>query len=128
MLTEWLRLNAQAAESGEEPPPMYPLMPSAYTWKETWNPRRRGPSASIGRMPYISPTAGDVHYLRAILLQPVSRGAVSFKALRTVDGVVGRFSKRARPRLMQDDRQWQETMAAAAGTDARRLRGTFVIV
>ena len=32
--------------------------------------------------PYIAPTS-DAHFLRTILLQPVSRGAVSFEALMT---------------------------------------------
>ena len=132
MLTEWLRLNAQAAENGDDPPPMYAHMPGAYTWRnQAWHPRRGGASASIGRMPYISPTAGDVHFLRDILLQPVSRGAVSFEALRTVGGVVhGTFLEACRALgLMQDDRQWHETMAAAAEHQMPAgLRGTFVIV
>ena len=52
--------------------------------KRTWKLREKG--WSVGRMTHISPSAGELYYLR-ILLTHV-RGPKSFDDIKTVDGEV----------------------------------------
>ena len=68
----------------------------------------------IGRVVSLSPRHGDVFYLRMILHHVP--GATSFEELRTVGGVICATYREAccLRGLLQDDREWEVTMADAA--------------
>ena len=117
-LTAWFALNAEAAANGEELPPAYIRMPKTYTWKQKrkqWCKKARGDNGTIGRLPFINPSAGEVFYLRTLLLNEQSRGSKSFAEMRTVDGVLRDTFRDAclSLGLLRDDDQWRQTMETA---------------
>ncbi len=65
----------------------YMGFPSVFTWTngtKKWTIRQRG--CCVGRLYFISPSAGE-HYFLRIMLTKV-KGANSFEAFRTINGVV----------------------------------------
>jgi len=85
---------------------LYHEFPEHYVYerKVGWKPRTQG--FAIGRMWSAGLFMGERYYLR--LLLTVVRGARSFQALRTVDGIQHRFCKQAciALRLLEDDGEW----------------------
>ena len=133
-LTAWFALNAQAAENEEETPPAIVMMPRTYVWDQSrrvWRLKARGDNGTVGRLPFINPSAGEVFYLRTLLLHEQTRGARSFEEVRTVGGEVRATFRDAclALGLLRDDNQWHETMTTA--NEHMRppdLRGLFVTI
>lgn len=106
----------------------YPEFPQNFTWKGDvckWKIRERG--TVFGRLSDVHASSGETFYLRMILLQ--SRGATSYKDLRTVNGTVFNTFKEACDALglLKDDRQWHLTMSEnAVHAMPRQLRELFV--
>ena len=118
-LTAWLEYNRESAATDPDCLHLlYPDFPSRYTWQagqKVWRKRRQQQATeAIGRVVSLSPRHGDIFFLR-VLLHHVP-GATSFEELRTVDGVVCvTYREACRLRgLLQDDREWEVTMADAA--------------
>lgn len=90
-----------------------------------WKERKKG--FSVGRMISVSPSSGELYYLR-ILLTKV-RGPTSFEDIRTVDGVVLENFKEAcfARGLLEDDREYiAATKEASAWSSGNALRKLFV--
>ena len=67
---------------------LYPDFPSKFTWDpklKVWNPRKNN-HATIGRVMFCPPSAGERYYLRMLLY--VVRGPSSFEALKEFNGNV----------------------------------------
>jgi hypothetical protein len=65
----------------------YMDFPSVFTWTngtKKWTIRQRG--CCVGRLYFVSPSAGERYFLRTLLTK--AKGVVSFEALRIVNGVV----------------------------------------
>jgi len=80
----------------------------------------------IGRMPLLTPSSGDVYFLRCLLKH--RRGAISFEDLRTVNGTLHPTYQSACVALhyIEDDFLWIETMKEACETKMpRALRDLF---
>ncbi len=133
-LTAWFALNAQAAENEEETPPAFVMMPRTYMWdqpRREWRLKARGDNGTVGRLPFISPSAGEVFYLRMLLLHEQTCGAKSFQDVRTVHGEVCATFRDAclALGLLRDDNQWHDTMATAnEHMMPSELRGLFVTI
>lgn len=89
----------------------YDEIPRYYVWNDaerTWTVRKKG--FQIGRLTYTHHSSGDIWYLR-LLLSKV-RGPVSFKSLRTVNGVVyGTFKEACNEYgFLDDDKEWHEVI------------------
>lgn len=113
-LTAWFRWNETCAENEKYP---YYKMPHYCTWNKTskvWSRRERGCGA-VGRLHTISPTSGEVYYLRVLLHHPSSNGAKGFSDLKTVDGEVHETFRAACAALgiIDDDREWDAALADA---------------
>lgn len=68
----------------------------------------------------IFPSAGDLFYLRMILLH--KKGACNFKDLRTIDGIVydNYFEACKALNLIEDDEIWIKTLQEAIGEYGQR--------
>jgi len=65
----------------------YMDFPSVFTWTngmKKWTIRQRG--CCVGRLYFVNPSVGEHYFLRTLLTKV--KGANSFEALRTVNGVV----------------------------------------
>ena len=132
MLTEWFVNNQKEIENplpekallkdlqGNPHPTgpelLYHEYPEHYSWstdKKCWN-RRTKNDRSIGRMHRLSPKAGEIYFLRLLLLNV--RGATSWDDLLIVDGhTCSTFKESAANRgLMKDDLEWNRCMRDAA--------------
>ncbi|XP_057296296.1 uncharacterized protein LOC130625260 [Hydractinia symbiolongicarpus] len=82
-LTAWFVLNAENHDARQY---MYPDIPLHFVFNKNkvWKPRQRGHGKSVSRMYSVSPRAGELFYLRMLLLH--TPGATSFEDLRTVNG------------------------------------------
>lgn len=136
-LTEWFTLNQKtsAAEAKgkiinpEDDPRLmlYGNLPERYMWSDyEWKQRRKG--ESIGRMYFIHPKAGDLFYLRLLLLHVP--GAESFEHLRTVNGKLYTWKEACDERgLLADDAEWNECLDEVAFYySGHGLRDTFALV
>jgi hypothetical protein len=82
-LTAFFKANQEYPEIANNL--LYQDFPSKFTSQPKtlkWKPRQRG--FAIGRMYYVSPTAGEHYYLR--LLLTALKGPTSFDDLRTFQG------------------------------------------
>lgn len=82
--------------------------PTAFVWKNSpkqWTTRERKFS-TVGRIHYISPSAGQKFYMRILL--NVVKGATCFEDIRTVDGIVYKTYKDAcyARGLLDDDKEY----------------------
>ena len=114
-LTAFLDYNQTNPETNVS----YVDFPEFFTWKnKKWNPRKRGPSDTIGRVHIVNPAAGDVYYLRMLLHRDHCKGKTSFEELRTVDGnLMESFQEVCRALgLLQDDGEWDEALHEGALT------------
>ena len=116
---------------------LYSDIPYHYCWEEGvardnlpayWKERSRNTMA-IGRMYFVSPIAGERYFLRMLLTHV--RGPTSFKALRTVNGVLHPNFKSAclALGLLGDDEEWRHCLDQAANFQTgTQLRSLFVLL
>jgi hypothetical protein len=98
-----------------------------HTTRRKWTARKQG--AAIGRMFFVSPTAGERFYLRTLLC--VVRGPRSFEDLRTHRGqchATFRDACLARG-LLEDDGEWRQCLEEACHMQTgTRLRVLFSMI
>ena len=127
-LTEYFELNARDQEARQY---LYTDIPLHYTWQpnKIWKKRVQNRSNIVARMYSVSPRDRERFYLRMLLLHV--KGATSFEALRTFEGVIhDRYESACRARgLLIDDTEWERTMTEAANTATpKQLRELFVTI
>ena len=116
-LTAWFRWNETCAE--EEKHTFYD-MPMHCVWnkqRKMWTSRRTTRQGQVGRVYTISPTAGEVYYLRLLLHHQSSKGAKGFDDLKiTPDGVEHETFRSACANLgiIGDDSEWDSALEDAA--------------
>ncbi|XP_043479916.1 uncharacterized protein LOC122509746 [Leptopilina heterotoma] len=94
----------------------YSEIPEHYTWISDsleWRPRKRFDNI-IGRIYSVSPSQIELFHLRLLLL--TTKGATSFKDLKSVDGVIHETFTSAclALGLIEDDHEWVRTIEEAA--------------
>lgn len=141
MLTEYFRANADPMHYFHPPPNLhaaanrarqytYQEFPQYFTWDNThdcWKIRQG--HFSIGRMYFVSPTAGEQFYLRTLLT--VVRGATSFDDLRSYNGqLCPSFRDACLQRgLLDDDGEWRLCLREACEMQTgSRLRDLFATI
>jgi hypothetical protein len=104
----------------------YQQIPEHFVWshpQKMWKRRQRG--SSIGRLYFVSPTAGERFYLRTLLTTVT--GVTSWTDVRTFDGIIhATFHGACLARgLLADDNEWRECLQEAStshlGDGLRRL-------
>jgi DNA replication protein DnaC len=95
----------------------YQELPMHYVWDrrmKQWRSRRHG--STIGRLYFVSPTAGERFYLRTLLT--TVKGVTSWEDLRTYDGVVHpTFHATCLARgLLENDDEWRQCLEEASLT------------
>ncbi|XP_028767101.1 uncharacterized protein LOC114724813 [Neltuma alba] len=104
----------------------YAEFPNYYVYqkdKRQWKRREKG--FAVGRITHVSPSSGELYYLR-ILLNKV-KGPTSFDDIKTVDGVIHDTFKAAcfARGLLEDDNEYiaaiKEASVWASGSQLRRL-------
>lgn len=109
----------------------YEDFPRQFVWNKgpcTWTMRKRNTGA-IGRIYFVSPTAGEHFYLRLLLMHV--RGATSFQDLRTYAGTVHDTFKGAclARGLLEDDQEWIDCLHDAGNhKTGHQLRALFVLL
>jgi PIF1-like helicase len=91
MLTAWMELNNEHGRENETNMILYPDMPRYFTWNQKdkkWKTRARGESKTIGRIVSLSPSSGDIFYLRMLLYHESTAGAKSWEDLMLFDGEI----------------------------------------
>ena len=130
-LTSWFKVNAVDPNARSI---LYPNFPEEYVWHDEhqprrWEKRQRGFGGTIGRIYAISPRQSELYHLRMLLYHVA--GAVSFKDIRTVNGVEHiTFQDAARALgLLESDDQWNRCLDEASHTQSPvSLRRLFVII
>jgi hypothetical protein len=108
----------------------YMDFPSVFTWTngtKKWTIRQRG--CCVERLYFVSPSAGERYFLRTLLTKV--KGAVSFEALRTINGVVHDTFKSAciALGLYDSDDEWNACLEEAVGMrTGAQLRSLFVTI
>lgn len=114
----------------------YVECPKHYRWDikdkedKKWKARVRD-SRTIGRVHTVSPTAGDVFYLRILLHHDHCKGKTSFQNLMTVNGLPrSSYQEVCRELgLLQDDSEWDKALTESAVTEnCPALREFFIII
>ena len=124
-LEAWLIANRTLPDAKKY---TYAEFPSFFTWlpKECkWKARQRGDV--VGRLSEVHPTAGDLLYLRMLLMR--KKGCTKFEDLRTVDGILYDTFKEAcgAMGLLQNDKQWHDVLKENAHSSfPLQLREMFV--
>jgi len=128
-LTRFFEMNRLGGPDGDQARACtYQEFPQHFRWDDKvkkWS-RRVQNRFALGRMYFVSPTAGERFYLR--LLLTVVRGSTSFQDLKTYNGVVQpTFYHACRLRgLLEDDGEWDTCLAEAAQFQTgARLRHLF---
>lgn len=104
--------------------------PKEWTWDSSaqhWRPRT--PSEKIGRIYYVSPTSGELYYLRMLLM--IVKGACSYADVRTFNGVTySTFKEVCEARgLLDSDNEWHLLFdEAILSANSYQLRQLFVTV
>nr|XP_004295595.2 PREDICTED: uncharacterized protein LOC101292200 [Fragaria vesca subsp. vesca] len=130
MLTSWFHANTNAETKHIANMLTFAEFPSAFEWNngtKTWTPRQRG--YAIGRLPNISPTSGELYYLR--LLLNTRKGCTNFKSIRTICGVVySTYQEACRALgLLGDDKEWSDAITEVVPTAmSYQLRHLFVTI
>jgi hypothetical protein len=114
----------------------YEAMPRYFTWETTdtgafWKPRKRVDAASLGRLRWVHPKAGELFFLRRLLLSKHGVGACSYEDLRTVDGDVHSTFKGACVALgmINGSAEYADCLAEAARCrTAARVRQLYVSI
>jgi hypothetical protein len=127
MLTEWFEANSKHSEGRHL---TYCDFPKEWSWDSSnrcW--RQRTPCAKIGRMYYVHPTAGELYYLRMLLM--IVKGAKNYADVRTFDNrVYNTFREACEARgLLEGDNEWNLLFdEAIVSASAYQLRQLFVTV
>ncbi|KAH9575467.1 hypothetical protein CY35_01G112800 [Sphagnum magellanicum] len=104
--------------------------PSVFTWTngtKKWTIRQRG--CCVGRLYFVSPSAGERYFLRTLLTKV--KGAISFEVLRTINGVVHDTFKLAciALGLYDSDDEWNACLGEAIVMQTGvQLRSLFVTI
>jgi hypothetical protein len=131
-LTAFFAANSDERLSGVAQRYTYQEFPQHFVFKEKekhWALRQRG--NAIGRMYFVSPTAGERFYLRTLL--SVVRGPRSFEDLRTHRRTVyPTFREACLARgLLEDDGEWRQCLEEAAfmqtGSQLRQLFAMLLV-
>nr|GEU98546.1 DNA helicase [Tanacetum cinerariifolium] len=114
--TEWMHYNEWNTDGRHL---TYLDFPSGFVWNANgkyWSRRRQRHKASIGRLTYVHPAAGDLFNQRMLLCH--QKGCKSFPKIRTVNDVVHPTCRAACQALglLEDDQEWETTMTEAACT------------
>jgi hypothetical protein len=129
MLTEWFEANLKYAEARTL---TYCDFPKEWSWdasQRSW--RKRAPCAKIGRMYYVHPTAGELYYLRMLLV--IVKGAKNYADVRTYENTVyDTFREACEARgLLEGDHEWtllfDEAIVSASAYQLRQLFVTVVL-
>jgi hypothetical protein len=126
-LTEYFQANIDYALAKEV---TYMDFPSVFTWTngmKKWTIRQRG--CCVGRLYFVSPSVGERYFLRTLLMKV--KGAVSFEALRIINGVVHDTSKSACIALgLYDlDDEWNACLEEVVGMQtSAQLQSLFVTI
>lgn len=131
MLTAFFQLNQQRQVEGQVGDLLYTDLLTDYVWRKDlkpkkWHPRQRT-TGKIGRIYYINPTAGELFYLRYLLLHVPN--PTSFEDLRTVNGNLEptfHAACMARGLLLHDSAPDDTLRECSAWDGGRPLRGVFV--
>jgi hypothetical protein len=107
MLTAYFNTNSALPTNAEKH--KYIEFPKHYVWIDkthTWKPREKFLKPVIGRLAEVSPSRGDLFYLRQMLKHVI--GKTSFVDMRTVNGVVHPTYKAAAIALglLRDDEEY----------------------
>lgn len=129
-LTVFFELNQQRHDRGDVEDLLYPNVSDDWVWNRRgkWTVRKRD-RGTIARMYYINPNAGELFYLRYLLLNVPS--PKSFEDLRTVNGdILSTYHGACVARgLLQNDAEWDQTLEeAGAWQGGRCLRSLFVMI
>ncbi len=129
MLTEWFEANKKHLKARSltycEFPREWSWEPSSRTWRE------RTPAPKIGRIYYVHPTAGELYYLRMLLM--IVRGAQSYADVRTHNDIVyATYREACEARgLLEGDSEWyllfDEAILFASSHQLRQLFVTVVL-
>ncbi|WOH01414.1 hypothetical protein DCAR_0520798 [Daucus carota subsp. sativus] len=124
-LEAWFVANQKLPEARNY---TYAEFPSYFTWLPReckWKYRQRG--EVVGRLSEVHPTAGDLLYLRMLLLR--KKGCTKFEDLRTIDGLLYETYKEACGALglLQNDKQWHDALSENAHSSfPHQIREMFV--
>jgi len=108
----------------------YMDFPFVFTWTngtKKWTIRQRG--CCVGCLYFVSPCVGECYFLRTLLTKV--KGVVSFKALRTINGVVHDTFKSAciTLGLYDSDDEWNACLEEAVGMrTGAQLQSLFVTI
>ena len=114
-LLAFFDLNLERQQRRDVKDLFYTDLPNRYVWKKDrncWDPRQRH-KGTIARMYYINPSAGELFYLRYLLLNVPN--PVSFENLRTMnDNIISTFHGVCTARdLLHNDVEWNQTLKKA---------------
>ena len=128
-LEAWIALNASVSKQKKPTIDLirkcrYPDVPMYFRWDAktcSWLPRKHSPKGGsvVGRMTHVKPTAGELYYLRTILLHVTGSEATSWESLQSVDGVGGAPSFQGKARelgCLQDDQETANLLREAVRT------------
>lgn len=121
----WMELNAIDEDAHKLTYSEFPTKYVYQKWKRTWKARKRG--MSIGRMTHVSPSAGELYYLRLLLTKV--RGPTDFDDIKTYENVVYPTFKDAcfARGLLDDDHEYISAIKeAATWASGKSLRKLFV--
>jgi DNA replication protein DnaC len=127
MLTEFFEINKTDPCAREY---TYQELPLHFVWDRSnkiWKRRQRG--SIIGRLNFVSPTAGERFYLRTLLT--TVKGPTSWQDLRTFDNVEHlTFHAACLARgLLENDDEWRQCLEEASLTHlGRSLRQLFSLI
>ena len=129
MLTEWFETNSKSEEARLL---TYCNFPKEWSWdasQRSW--RKRTSCDKIGRMYYVHPTAGELYYLRMLLM--IVKGAKNYADIRTFENkVYDTFQEACEARgLLEGDHEWillfDEAIVSASAYQLRQLFVTVVM-
>lgn len=132
-LTAFFDLNQKRRQHQGAEDLLYTDIEQDYVWKKErgnhhWGVRQKS-RGTIARMYYINPNAGELFYLRLLLLNVPS--PISFEDLRTVDGdVLSTFHTACVVRgLTHNDAEWDQALEEAGTWQGGGcLRSLFVMI
>ncbi len=129
MLTEWFEANKKYSKARSL---TYCEFLKEWSWESSsrvWC--QRTPAAKIGRIYYVHPTAGELYYLRMLLM--IVKGAQSYVDVRTFNNIVyATFREACEARgLLEGDNEWyllfDEAIVSASSQQLRQLFVTILL-
>lgn len=129
MFLAWFEANKKYPDIGRDL--TYAEFPTKFVWKQQsreWKPRKKG--YAIGRLSYIPPGSGELHYERCLL--NVVRGARCHEDVRSVNGIEYDSYRDAcyALELLDDDNEYidgiKEASQWASATSLRNLFATLL--